>query len=710
MKGWIVVAVLNVISSAGVVSAGVAPDGLMVELLAKPEIAVVLDSRPEFSWIVRSGKKDDVQTAYRIMVAGSMEKLDKDIADVWDSGKIESAASVAVELGGEPLKPDAEYFWKVKTWARRDGESGWSAPQKFRTAPELKWYASSGYPLEVSRIAPVKIEKKDGDSCFLDFGRVAFGYLVLDIDSPVDNQVLTVHLGERGSESGVNRKPGGTVRYYRVEVTLSKGKKSYEIRAPRDGRNTGGAAIRIPDEIGVIAPFRYVEIENCPVEIKPGMVHQAAVHYHFNDQAASFSSSSDVLNDIWELCRYSMKATSFCGIYVDGERERVPYEADAYINQLSHYAVDREYTLARRSHEYLMMHPTWPTEWRQHSVLMAWADYMYTGDTESLENNYDNLRKNKTLEGRARKDGLLDTGGMRDIVDWPTGERDGYQFKPVNTVVNAFYYMTLVQMADMADALGKSEDAAMYRKKAENVKSIFNQKLFNEEKGLYIDGEGSDHSSLHANMMPLAFGLVPEADAGRVADFVVSKGMSCSVYGAQYLLEALYQAGRPEAALDLMTSVQLRSWHNMIKVGSTITLEAWDDRYKPNQDWNHAWGAAPGNIVARYLLGVRPLEPGFSRVLIRPMPAYLEQVSGKIPTIRGDIEVSVLNKPGVPFKLEVTIPANTTATVYVPAKDKDGVTESGEPASGAEGVKFLRMEQNSAVYEVGSGCYKFVSK
>lgn len=77
-----------------------------------------------------------------------------------------------------------------------------------------------------------------------------------------------------------------------------------------------------------------------------------------------------MLNRVWELCRYSVKATSFAGIYVDGDRERIPYEADALLNQLCHYSVDREFTLARRSHEYLLNHATWPTEW----ILAVGAD------------------------------------------------------------------------------------------------------------------------------------------------------------------------------------------------------------------------------------------------------------------------------------------------------------------------------------------------
>jgi hypothetical protein len=449
-------------------------------------------------------------------------------------------------------------------------------------------------------------------------------------------------------------------------------------------------------------PFRYCEIVNCPVELKPEMVAQIAVHYMFNDEAASFTSSNDILNRVWELCRYSMKATSFCGVYVDGDRERIPYEADAYINQLSHYSVDREYTLARYSHEYLLEHPTWPTEWKQHSVMMAWADLMYTGNTESLAQCYDLLKEKKTLEQRARADGLLNTKGLRDIVDWPGGERDGYNFKEVNTVVNAFHYENLKQMKLFAELLGKDRDAKAYAQKAEKLYKTFNAKLFDTKRGVYVDGEGSNHASLHANMTPLAFGLVPDDRMQSVADFVASKGMACSVYGAQYLMEGLYNAGRQDEAFDLLVSQELRSWYNMIRVGSTITLEAWDNRFKGNQDWNHAWGAVPGNIIPRFLLGVRPLEPGFARILVRPMPGRLKRASSTIPTIRGPVAVEIQNEPGSPFMLKLTIPANMSARVEIPLPGG-----AGEITVDGKGVTAKKAKGFAILDAVGSGTHVF---
>lgn len=94
-------------------------------------------------------------------------------------------------------------------------------------------------------------------------------------------------------------------------------------------------------------------------------------------------------------------------------------------------------------------------------------------------------------------------------------------------------------------------------------------------------------------MFPLAFGLVPEKQVKGVLGFIRSRGMACSVYGAQFLLDALYEGGDAEYGLHLLSSTAERSWYNMIRAGSTVATEAWDNKYKPNQDWNHAWGQRP---------------------------------------------------------------------------------------------------------------------
>lgn len=520
------------------------------------------------------------------------------------------------------------------------------------------------------RIAPVAVTRPIEGRTLVDFGGNAFGFLELT-PPPGARGGYEVRLGELVKPDGsVNMKPGATIRAARV-----KGRVEADgvLRVPlvADRRNTTGGreggAIQIAPEHGVIMPFRYAEVFQAPFEITKDTVRMVAVNYPIDMAESSFSCSDDRLNRIYDLCKHTVIVSSFAGLYVDGDRERIPYEADAYINQLSDYAVHSDYSLARASHAYLMKHPTWPTEWKQHSIFMAWADWMWSGKTDALAEFYDPLRNVKLLERyRRASDGLLEAGGERprgkavrangaaDIVDWPACERDGFVFKEVNSVVNAFYYRNLLQISEFALALHKPDDAGFYGHRARDVRKAFNDAFFDTKRGVYRDGIGTDHASLHANAAALAFGLVHRRDVKRVARYCISKGMACSVYFAQYLLEGLFNADEADAAIALMTSSGDRSWLGMMEQGATTTMEAWSVKYKPNLDLCHAWGTAPINVISRYVLGVTPMEAGFEKIRVRPQPGSLRRVGGTVPTAKGPVKISI--EDGV-LTLDVPAPA-----------------------------------------------------
>ena len=513
--------------------------------------------------------------------------------------------------------------------------------------------------LVVREVNPVKVSRNAAGHELVDFGLDAVGWLELNGPEAGEYEII---LGELVNARGevTNAYPRSTIRCFRIEGMKQAG--VHRVPLPPGGLNLRGhdpkaPAILLPERIGIITAFRYVEIVKGP---KMSLC-QKAVNYPINMGKSFFACDNADLVRVYDMCKYSILATSFCGVYVDGDRERTPYEADAYINQLCHYAIDDDCSLARKSHEWLMDHPTWPTEWRQHSIMMAWADWMWTGDTRSLAKYYGKLKGEKLLERYARvSDGLLETGGERnkgakpgagDIVDWPHSERDGFEFKPVNAVVNAFYYRNLREMADIARALGKEEDAEGFEDRSKRIYEAFQKVFFDAGTGLYVDGEGSVHSSLHANAAALAFGLVPEKYAPGVISFLEKKGMACSVYFAQYLLDAFCEAGRGDIAVKLMSAKGDRSWTGMIDFGSTVSMEAWSVAAKPNLDLNHAWGAVPLNIIARYVLGVSPLEPGFKKVSIRPQLGGLKHVKGSVPTVAGTVTVEV-----TPERLVFTTP------------------------------------------------------
>ena len=553
---------------------------------------------------------------------------------------------------------------------------------------------------------PVHSIRDSDGRLFIDFGKAAFGSLRLEFPEPQPAAELSIHLGEKlAGPTTVDVSPGASIAYQLVTVAVKPEAKTAEAVpswAPKYPH-------WVPNPAGEkeVIPFRYAEIHGLPAAAPLPKVVRMSRHVPFDETASSFNCSDQSLVEVWNLCKHSIKATSFLGLYVDGNRERVPYEADAYINQLCHYGVDAHYDTGRLTYEHLLEYPTWPTEWRQHLPLMALADWLYSGDDAALHRNYDAIRACLMLD-RRRPDGLFlgqAKGVPRDIVDWPVGERDGYDMAhDVKTVTTAFHARSLEAMAAIARATGREAEAEEFESMWKVTARTMHDKLFDEGRGRYVDGldpandQPSTHASLHANMLPLAFGLVPKVDVSRVADFVAGRGMACSVYGSQYLLDALFDSERDREALSLLTATGDRGWLHMTRnVGSTITLEAWDVAYKPNLDWSHAWGAVPANVIPRKLMGIEPLEPGFARIRVRPRMGGLEWASIRHPSPKGPIEFAVKAAHGT-WEASLDLPDGVVAEVHVPTENAGQVRFLRGDKE--EGLRLLRKEDGCCVVEM----------
>lgn len=700
------------------------PYGLMIDLVSSPSVlyqhgypvktsmeslldedfknyqyAAIRSSKPTFGWIVPSQGEGTRQTSYRILVSDSKEDILAKKGNVWDSDIQKSSQSVSVGYGGTPLQADKTYFWRVCITTNKKEKENWSAVETFRTASELKPYAVSYQPQVRVADYPEFIRAIDSENTFIDFGKASYGSLELTLYSAAVDTIY-VAIGEDAKNGRLNSKPGGTVRYYRYPLVLQPGTHTYPvIPAGEKNRDSSPNVIHVPEYLNQVAPFRYCEIADYTGKVTPEQVLRHTMIYPFDDHNSHFHCSDEVLNRIWDLCKYTIKATSAFGLYVDGDRERLPYEADAIINQLGHYTTDREYAMGRHTLEHLLYHPTWPTEWILQALIIAWNDYMYTGDIRSIAEHYE-LLKERTLISSTCQNGLISTranptvntedfqkrihfkGEIRDIVDWPRPtEDDHYDYSDYNTVVNAYHNYALYLLEQMAELTGRVSEAKELRARREKHYQVFQQSFFDTERKVYVDGLNSSHASLHANMFSLAFGMVPEDCKEDVMAFIRSKDMACSVYGSQFLLDAIYDQRDADYALKMLTKKDKRSWYNMLRCGTTITYEAWDDEFKKNQDWNHAWGAAPANLLPRKLLGVEPLKPGFSRMAIRPQQSVLEYVEGVIPTIRGAVGMKI-NNTAEKYRLFVKLPANTSADVVLPiTRDKIQVTCNGKKIS-----------------------------
>ncbi|MBM3443240.1 MAG: alpha-L-rhamnosidase [Bacteroidetes bacterium] len=537
----------------------------------------------------------------------------------------------------------------------------------------------------------------DDRTLFLDFTRATFGRLKVDVSRLAAGDTLVVRLGEKVMAERLDPAPGGNIRYSADTMVIQPGMGSH-LWFPRKKnlRNTSGRAVLLPDTMGIVLPFRAVELIS-PKRLSEKDAVRRMYHHVFHDDASSFHSSDSLLNALWDFCKHTIKATTFMGVYIDGDRERIPYEADALINQLSHYAVDSVYDIARNTARYLLFSPAWPTEWHLQMHQILWYDHLYTGSTDLIRTHYD-LLDLKTLRKMAGPDGLISTkkppqdtvllnaihyrtfdnkAVLRDITDWPQngnsrlagpsyiGETDGFVFCDYNSVVNAFHYKSLLLMAEFARIAGKPKDVDMYQSLATRVRKAFRARFLDSASGLVRDGDTTRHSSLHANMFALAFGLVDPSEKSRILAFMQSRGMACSVYGSQFLLDALYDNEESAYAYSLITNRGDRSWYRMLKSGATMAVEAWDLIYKPNLDWNHAWGTAALNAITRKIIGMEPVEPGSKKIRIAPQLDGLDSLQARIPFLTG-IAGFRFQRRSAGMEVEVSLPKGSSGIFRLP--------------------------------------------
>ena len=205
-----------------------------------------------------------------------------------------------------------------------------------------------------------------------------------------------------------------------------------------------------------------------------------------------------------------------------------------------------------------------------------------------------------------------------------------------NTVVNAFYLRGLRLMAELARAIGRQIDAVEFTDLGATARAAFQAAFFDAGLGLYRDGVNTGHTSLHANLFPLAFGLVPESHRAQIAVWLAARGMKCSPYAAQYLLEGLFQSGGGCEAISLMTAPGDRSWRHMVESGATITWEAWDQRYWPAERQTTRKSAiiAAKHRAAATLLEVdtpaRPFVTSATEAPDRPSPTIERKNTGNV--------------------------------------------------------------------------------
>jgi len=351
------------------------------------------------------------------------------------------------------------------------------------------------------------------------------------------------------------------------------------------------------------------------------------------------------------------------------------------------------------------------------TIIPEWLFDFY-GDRRALEANYETIKKWMAFhQQRLEPDFTVSQDSYGDWCDASTMDQGGKAMG--NTAMpllsTAYFFNNCRIAARLAKLLGKPDDEKAFAALGEKVKAGFNGKFLDPVTGTYAG------DTQCAYVLALKFGLVPptmrDAMVARLIDNILVKNhghLTVGLIGMQWLMQTLTEIGRPDVGYTIATQTTRPSWGYMIGKGATTIWERWDCDTQGGGMNSEALSILSGNLDAWFyqtLAGINydPAQPGFKHILINPRPlGDLTWVKAHHDSLYGRI-VSNWQLEGDKLTMDVTIPANTTATVFVPAKDQAGVTESGKLAADADGVKFLRMDGLAAVYAVGSGTYRFRS-
>jgi alpha-L-rhamnosidase len=381
--------------------------------------------------------------------------------------------------------------------------------------------------------------------------------------------------------------------------------------------------------------------------------------------------------------------------------------------------------------------------WGSAGITVPWEVYQQYGDRALLEEHYDAMAAYVDyLETTLDKDTGLSTDNT--LGDWlgPQNNQLGPDF-----LVTAYHVYDLWIMARTAEVLGREADATRYRRMHEARRAFFNERFVNEDRktvglvggrrpfgpptaapaqwkvadtqtsyavGLALDAFADETRPL------MAKALADAVERSNVDDDGVTRpeySLMTGFIGTAWISKALSDSGRQDLAYRLLQNDRYPSWLYAVDQGATTIWERLNGYTVENgfggnnsmNSFNHYSFGAVGQWMMAYSLGIQRGEPGFKRFVLQPEPDPTGEMTwarGHYDSMYGRIE-SAWSVEGQRLTYRATVPANTTATLFLPAAPEAGVLEGGRPAGQADGVRFVRLETGRAVYELESGRYEF---
>jgi len=567
-------------------------------------------------------------------------------------------------------------------------------------------------------VAAKAVSEPESGVYVFDMGQNMVGWVRLKVDGEAGTEVTLRHA------EALN--PDGTI--YTTNLRFARATDRYVLRG-------GGEEVYEPSF--TFHGFRYVEVTGYPGEPPLEAITGRVVH-SATPPAGSFECSSPMVNKLQSNIVWGQR-DNFLSIPTDCPQrdERLGWMGDAQIfvrtasfnmdvaTFFEKWMVDVEDAqspegafpdvaplFGDRSEAFLRQGSP---AWGDAGVIVPWTIYKTYDDTRIIERHYEAMTRWMEYLREANPDLLRRNKMGNNYGDWLSPKGD---YTPKDLLATAYWAYDARLMSEMAEAIGRREDAKGYGDLFKGIKGAFNE--------AYVAPDGRiEGDTQTCYVLALHMDLLPEELRYAAAEHLVAAieredwHLSTGFVGVGYLCPVLTETGHSDVAYRLLNNETYPSWGYTIRNGATTIWERWDGWTEANgfqspnmNSFNHYSLGSVGEWLYRYVAGIDlvPQTAGYGRVVIRPHPGGgLTRARGEYDSVRGKI-VSAWSIKGDQFNLGITIPPNTMATVHVPVTSGVGISESGRPVEQTEGVKVLRTDEGEVVVAVGSGDYEFVGK
>lgn len=567
-------------------------------------------------------------------------------------------------------------------------------------------------------LKPVKIFKTPAGEQVVDFGQNMVGYVQLKISGNAGDKIK-IHHAEVLDKAG---------NFYTTNIRTAKQEATYILK---------GGIEETFDAHFTFYGFRYVKIEGLKGTLKPEQLSAVAL-YSSMKTTGSFECSNPLINQLQQNIQWGQKG-NFVDVPTDCPQrdERLGWTGDAQVffntaafnmrvdnffsKWLKDLAADQ---LPNGSVPYVIPNVLGPksqgsTGWADAATIIPWGMYTIYGNKKILQEQYTSMKAWVDYMTNNSKNELWNTGFH--IGDWlfyrPSDDPDGMSaVTDKYLIAQCFYAHSTQLLINSASVLGKSEDVEKYQELLKKIKAAF-VKEYITPNGRLISGTQT------AYILALNFDMLPEDQRAEAAKRLVANiktynnHLTTGYLGTPYLCDVLTRFGYLDVAYTLLTQETYPSWLYPVKMGATTIWERWDgikeDGNFQNPDMNsfnhYAYGAI-GDWMYRTITGINISEGslGYKSIFIKPrLGGGLSHASASVETYYGKLSSSWKLTDGK-FSMEVTIPANTTATIYIPAANAQAITTSGKALSTVKDVKITDANDNAYVaIKVGSGSYQF---